>query len=502
MDDIKTAPAMTGLKRIAAADGAARPDRRAGGLRRPGHGRRRCGRAAALVRVRRARRRPGQRLRRRFEFFAPDLKTLQVSGLGLPALRPGGPLAGVAARAHGGPDAAGARAARQVAARCWSPTAPALMQRVPPREIAARRPATRPRSARDVDIADARALLRRQRLPARLDRFRARRVRHPRRGDRRLPAGRGGAGAARPVRRHPGIDPRLRSGDPALDPPAEARSTSCRSARRCSTPTASPASAKGYVAALRRVGRRSALRRGQRGRAARPGSSTGCRCSTTGSRPCSTICRPDALIGARPPGRGGARRAPGDDRRRLRRARQTRRDEGAALPRAASPTPLYLTDDGVGRAAGRPAAAPLQPVPAREATGVVDLGARLGPQLRRRAGPGQRQPVRGRRRPRRRRWPRPASGCCSPPGRTARPSAWARMLADHGLKDVALRARLAGGARRLGPEEAAARGAAARQRLRDRQPGGHLRDRHPGRPPGAPAPAPAGRRTSWPRPPR
>ncbi len=63
------------------------------------------------------------------------------------------------------------------------------------------------------------------------------------------------------------------------------------------------------------------------------------------------------------------------------------------------------------------------------------------------------------------------------------------MLADHGLKDVRLRALLAGGQGRR-PEAAAARRAAARRRLRDRQPGGHLRDRHPGRPAGAAAPAP------------
>ena len=96
----------------------------------------------------------------------------------------------------------------------------------------------------EVDIADLERYFAVNGYRARLHRLGARRVRHPRRGDRRLPAGRRGAGAPRPVRRHPGIDPRLRSRDPALDQAAARRSTCCRSARRCWTRTPSPASAR------------------------------------------------------------------------------------------------------------------------------------------------------------------------------------------------------------------------------------------------------------------
>jgi transcription-repair coupling factor (superfamily II helicase) len=77
---------------------------------------------------------------------------------------------------------------------------------------------------------------------------------------------------------------------------------------------------------------------------------------------------------------------------------------------------------GVGRGAERPSHrkfTPFQP----QGLDVVDMGAKLGRDLRRRARPGQRQPVRGHRRPRQR-WPPPASACCSPRGPRARPSAW------------------------------------------------------------------------------
>ncbi len=121
------------------------------------------------------------------------------------------------------------------------------------------------------------------------------------------------------------------------------------------------------------------------------------------------------------------------------------RDEAAkaarlVLPRRCRPKTLYLPraewDDDVGL---RDAAAS-SPVPARTAPGVVDMGARLGRDLRRRTGPGQRQPVRGGRRARQARWARPASACCSPPGPRARPTRLATMLADHGLTGVSLAA--------------------------------------------------------------
>ena len=361
----------------------------------------------------------------------------------------------------------------------------------------ARRPAIRPGSATTSRSPTWSATSPINGYHARLDRLRARRVRHPRRGDRRLPAGRRGAGAPGPVRRHPGIDPRLRPRDPALDPaaedgrPAAGQRGAARRRRHRPLP---------HGLSWRPSARRATIRSTPRSAraAAAPAWSTGCRCSTTELETLFDYLPADALIGARPPGARGPRRAAGDDRRRLRGARRrpSARRTTAPLP----PDALYLTADEWDAAPGRAArAAGSRPSSASRGRGVVDMGAKLGPHLRRRAGAGQRQPVRGRRRPR----PRAGrgrqagavrllvGGLVRAPGRHAgRPRAEGR----------AARALLAGGQGGR-PEEAAAGGAAAGRRLRDRQPGGHLRDRHPGRPAGAAAPRAGAPPTSWPRPP-
>ena len=207
----------------------------------------------------------------------------------------------------------------------------------------------------------------------------------------------------------------------------------------------------------------------------------------------------DALIGARPPGRRGARRAAGDDRRRLRRARQTpsaRRTTGRCRPSA-----LYLDRRGMGRRARRASGAPVHAVPAggrrpasstsapssgrnfaaERAQDSVNLFEAAADHARRLIGDGQAGAVR-----------LLVGGLVRAAGRDAgRPRPEGRPL----------RALLAGGQGGRS-EEAAAGGAAARRRLRDRQPGGHLRDRHPGRPAGAARAGAAARPTSWPRPPR
>ena len=170
------------------------------------------------------------------------------------------------------------------------------MQRVPPREVtcAAGFEAT---VGRDLDTADAGALLRRQRLHARLHRLGARRVRHPRRGDRRLPAGRRGAGAAGPVRRHAGIDPRLRSGDPALDQAAARRSTCCRcqrgpAGRRQPSPASAPAIWRPFGA----PGDDPLYAAVSEGGAARGHGALAAAVLPNGWRPCSTTCRTTRLI--------------------------------------------------------------------------------------------------------------------------------------------------------------------------------------------------------------
>ena len=105
----------------------------------------------------------------------------------------------------------------------------------------------------------------------------------------------GRAGAARLLRRHAGVDPQLRSRDPALDgqlraldlvPVAEFQLTT-ETIRRFRT---------GYVEAFGAPRRRPALRGGLRRAAATPAWSTGCRCSTAGSTRCSTICRAPPVV--------------------------------------------------------------------------------------------------------------------------------------------------------------------------------------------------------------
>ncbi len=193
--------------------------------------------------------------------------------------------------------------------------------------------------------------------------------------------------------------------------------------------------------------------------------------------------RPDR---PRPSGRGGARRAAGDDRRRLRRARQ-RRAQGA-LPAAAALGALPL-QHRVGPAPRRAPAAPVRrrsartPRPAwstwarklgrnfaaERAQDSVNLFEAAADHARRLMADGKRVLFAS--------W---SEGASERLGRHAgRPRPQGRPV-------LALLAGGQGGR----SEEAAAGGAAARHRLRDRQPGGHLRDRHPGRPAGAAAPAP------------
>ncbi len=221
------------------------------------------------------------------------------------------------------------------------------------------------------------ALFRGQRLCARLHRLGARRVRHPRRGDRRLPAQRRGAGPPGPVRRHPGIDPRLRSRDPALDQAAQGR--------RPAAGQRGPARQGRHLAVPHGLSRRPSARRATI--RSTPRSASGGR--RAGMEHWLPLFYPDmATLFDYLPSDGADRRSTTWP--------ATRRDERlamiddaydaarrgraqGALPPAARRRRLYLRRRRVGRRGwpgGRPAASP----PSSEAEGepVVDMGARPG----------------------------------------------------------------------------------------------------------------------------
>ncbi len=200
---------------------------------------------------------------------------------------------------------------------------------------------------------------------------------------------------------------------------------------------------------------------------------------------------------ARQPGRGVAGRALGPGDRRLRGARRAGQGQGRrGLQAPWRPSDLYMDraewDARLWMTARCAASAPSG---ASLARGDGSSAPQLGRSLRAGAGAGQRQPVRGGAPSTPGARPGPASGCSSPHGRRARPTGWASMLADHGLKSASASPRTTGRRQGLGdPAPRAsrpARGAAGGERLRDRRPGGDQRDRHPGRPAGAAAETPA-----------
>ena len=94
-------------------------------------------------------------------------------------------------------------------------TVNAATQRVPRARRCWRRRASPPRSGARLDVGGAARATWRGWASAGADRDRAGRVRGARRADRPLPAGRAGAGAARPVRRRAGERAAVRSRDPA-----------------------------------------------------------------------------------------------------------------------------------------------------------------------------------------------------------------------------------------------------------------------------------------------
>ena len=283
---------------------------------------------------------------------------------------------------HRRPDPAGGGAAREQPAVVLT-TVNALLQRVPPREFfaqVAESIARRPAHGRSTGCVQ---LSRPQRLPARRHGLRGRRVRRARRHRRRV-----SARAAQPVRLDFFGDTlersALRSADAAhvgkseqldLKPISEVLLDDQMPMQRFRTRLSRACSARS--APTTRSTRRSAPG------AAIPAWSTGCRCSTSGWRRCSTICR-TRRGQLRPSSRRGRRRAARPDRRFLRGAREDLRRptlRGAALPagaarRACSSTTTTGTS-GWPNASVR-ALTPFAAAAGRRGGGALDRGPRPG----------------------------------------------------------------------------------------------------------------------------
>ncbi len=219
------------------------------------------------------------------------------------------------------------------------------------------------------------ALLRGQRLSPRLHRLRPGRVRHPRRGDRRLPARRRRAGASRPVRRQPGVHPRLRSGDPALHAPAQDRRPAAGERGAARQKPRSTAFARGTSRRSARRATTRSMRRSARAAAARAWSTT-CRCSSISWRPCSTTCPIAPWSGHRPSRQRSPARAVGPDRRCASRPQRDRAEDALPGARARSALPGRGRVGPASRRA-RPSGGS-RPFQAEPGEGTIDLGARRG----------------------------------------------------------------------------------------------------------------------------
>ena len=197
-------------------------------------------------------------------------------------------------------------------------TVNSILQRLPPREFIRRSLKThRARPAHRHEPAGPAP--RPRGLPAHRHRHGSRRIRHTRRHPRPVPAGASVARAPRLLRRHARAHQGVRSRDAAhrqdraaADPDADQRGGFRRRGRE-----ALPEQVSGDV-------RRPRPRRTRSTRPSAPASairgwSTGCRCSTTSWRRCSTTCPTRRQL--RPLGRAGGRGAPRADRGPLRCAR-------------------------------------------------------------------------------------------------------------------------------------------------------------------------------------
>ena len=267
-------------------------------------------------------------------------------------------------------------------------------------------------------------------------RARGRRVRRARRHPRPLSGRAGGAGPARLLRRHAGIDPQLRCRQPAHHRRRGSASIS-------SPPNEMVLSAEAISALSPGLRRRSSAPPiatiSSTSRSARAAAmsawSTGCRCSPTGWRRSSTTCRTcrwslDHLV----------EEAVGERldliERSLRGAARRRSDSGRRAASPYKPLPpdrLYLTapNGRDGSASGR-VAPRLALCPARGARSVIDMGGAAGRSFAAERAAGDVNVFDAVDRPYRRAGEGRASASCSPAGARARATAWARCWSTTG----------------------------------------------------------------------
>ena len=251
-----------------------------------------------------------------------------------------------------------------------------------------------------------------------------------------------------PVRRHAGIDPGLRSRDPALDPPTQGGRRCCRSARPCWTRAPSVGFAPGYLEAFGAPGDDPLYCRPI---SVRAGASPGLEhylplFYDELDRPCSTTLPERQPDRARSPREGSPRRTPGHasrtpsmPARRPARAGvnyQALAAAGAALSRlprmgcasgASGPGAVLPPSSGRGRGPTSTwAPAAVAASAAERKLDSVNLFEAPADHAKALSGPR-------------------ASGCCSRPGPRARPSAWATCWPTMACRRLALRALLGRG---------------------------------------------------------
>ena len=282
---------------------------------------------------------------------------------------------------------------------CSSSTVNALTQRVPPLDLSSPPPPSPPRPATACAWRTWR-VARDQRLRPREHGARRRRLRDARRHPRPLPARRADSDPARLLRRHAGIDPRLRSRDAAHRRPAPLARPRADE-RGAAHDRDDPALPPGLRPGIRRAdaGRRS-LRRRQRG-PARHRPRTLAAAALRPARHDLRLCRRRA-VRARRPRRGGrrssaSRRSPTPTPRG---APPTPKSPAKADYKPLPPTRLYLAGDEWKRAARRAPACAAHALRAPpDAANDRRLRRPGRAQLRPRAAERERQRVRRRRRP-------------------------------------------------------------------------------------------------------
>ena len=161
-----------------------------------------------------------------------------------------------------------------------------------------------------VRMDDLAAVARRQRLCQGQHGARRRRLRGARRHSRSLSTGRAGADPARFLRRHAGIDPRLRSRDSAQHR-SVARARSCPGQRSAADERDDPPLPPGLCERVRRAAGAAMRSTRRSARADAPSASNiGCRCSTSAWTRCSIMSATRRSSSTRAPRMSRARASP------------------------------------------------------------------------------------------------------------------------------------------------------------------------------------------------